>query len=296
MEGICHLCAAKTELMESHVIPSFVYKWLKDSSGTGFLRFGLEPNKRVQDGYKLYWLCGDCESRLNVWETRFSKSVFHPIVRGTAQRIVYGDWLLKFCVSVSWRVLNYFINAKELDHFPKALQDKAVLAHDVWKEVLLGKRDHPGMCEQHFLPLDAIESFTIDDAPVNINRYILRTVDMDAVCGETNAFIYSKLERFVIIGFIEMPYPRHWQGTKVQLRRGVLEPRTYMLPKAFGDYFVSKARRYGVVQSSISANQQNKIEESYRKNIEKAAQSETVRAMTQDVKLFGRRAFRKKAK
>ncbi len=52
MQGKCRLCGKNADLQESHIIPSFVYRWLKDSSGTGYLRFGPEPNKRVQDGYK----------------------------------------------------------------------------------------------------------------------------------------------------------------------------------------------------------------------------------------------------
>jgi hypothetical protein len=76
MRGTCRLCFTKTELLESHIIPSFVYKWLKSTSGTGFLRFGMEPNRRAQDGHKRFWLCGVCEARLNYWETKFANTSF----------------------------------------------------------------------------------------------------------------------------------------------------------------------------------------------------------------------------
>src|SRR3989338_2133962 len=61
MKMICKLCGINDELQNSHIIPSFIYRWLKETSGTGFLRFGQTPNKRVQDGLKDYLLCSSCE-------------------------------------------------------------------------------------------------------------------------------------------------------------------------------------------------------------------------------------------
>jgi len=52
MEGSCRLCSRARELQLSHIVPAFVYRWLKDLSGTGFLRFGKNPNRREQDGLK----------------------------------------------------------------------------------------------------------------------------------------------------------------------------------------------------------------------------------------------------
>jgi hypothetical protein len=176
-----------------------VYKWLKETSGTGFLRFGLEPNKRKQDGYKLYWLCAECEDRLNHWETKFANRIFHPLNNGAINKIAYGPWLLKFCVSVSWRVMNLMLEEFDISHYPKNLKNCALSAQKIWKEFLLDKREHPNRNEQHFLPLDAIESFTVPNMPPNINRYILRSVDIDAVWDEKSAFVYSKLGRFVIL-------------------------------------------------------------------------------------------------
>jgi hypothetical protein len=69
MEDQCRLCLKQSELENSHIIPSFLYRWLKETSGTGFLRFGRNPNRRVQDGLKEYWLCPTCEDLLGKWET-----------------------------------------------------------------------------------------------------------------------------------------------------------------------------------------------------------------------------------
>ena len=55
--GQCRLCGAVSELQESHVLPAFIYRWLRDTSANGHMRSGEMPNKRIQDGHKRYWLC-----------------------------------------------------------------------------------------------------------------------------------------------------------------------------------------------------------------------------------------------
>ncbi len=292
MKGICRLCDKDRDLRESHVIPGFVYKWLKETSGTGFLRFGLEPNKRAQDGYKLYWLCDECEGRLNDWETKFANEIFHPFNKGAIEKAAYGPWLLKFCASVSWRIMNLMLEEHDISHYPETLQDSALKAREIWKEFLLDKREHPDRNEQHFLPLNTIESFTDPNMPSNINRYILRSVDIDAAWGGKSAFVYSKLGRFIILGFIEMPQPRQWVGTKVHVKHGAVGASNYTLPIQFGAYLMDKARRSADIQGRISEKQNKRIEESFRKGMDRATNSESLRAMSEDVRLFGSKAFR----
>lgn len=294
MKGICRLCNADGELRESHIIPSFVYKWQKETSGTGFIRFGDKPNLRTQNGFKLYLLCDECEKLFNLWETEFANNIFHPINKGSSSLFNYGPWLLKFAVSVSWRVLIFFIEEKDLSHFPLVLQKKANIALSYWQNFLLGKSPHPSRFEQHMLPFDRIEKFHYPDIPPNINRYILRTVDIDTVhAGDESAYVYTKIGRIVLIGFIEMPSPRQWKDSKLHVKKGVLGSKHYTLPAEFGDYFMNKARRLIEIQNSMSAKQKRKIDETYRRDLSRAARSETLKAMDYDVDLFGEDAFTK---
>lgn len=288
----CHLCNKNRELRESHIIPSFVYKWLKASSGTGHIRFGGAPNLRSQDGYKAYLLCDECEGLFNSLETEFANSIFHPLNKGDAVNIKYGPWMLKFAVSVSWRVLTFFMKEIDLSHFPPVLQEKAKIAISYWRKFLLGKTPHPSRFEQHMLPFDRIERFTYQGMPPNINRYILRTVDIDTVhSGDKAAYVYSKMGRIVLVGFIEMPYPREWKGSRLHVKEGVLGSNHYILPSGFGDYFINKAKRLIAIQNSMSNNQRKKIDETYRKDLDRAANSETMKATDYDVILFGDNAF-----
>jgi hypothetical protein len=161
---------------------------------------------------------------------------------------------------------------------------------------LLDKRPHPERHEQHLLPLDLIESYTSPDIPPNINRYILRSVDIEvAWSSPKNVFVYSKLGRFLIVGFINVEQRKKWVGTKVHVQRGVLGSRYYQCPPGFGEFFFERARKAARVLTQISEKQQRKIDQSLQKNMEKGTTSETLKAMDQDVWLFGKAAFEDEA-
>lgn len=291
MEGICKLCSHRGKLEESHIIPAFLYKWLKETSGTGFLRFGESPNLRSQDGFKEHWLCSSCEDLFSKWESLFASEIFYPLVEGNASNFRYQDWLLKFAVSTSWRALLFIKETAGISYFPNHLATEAENAIAQWEKFLLGKSPHPDEYEQHMLPLGVISSFTDEKIPTNINRYLLRSIDLDAVCSPTEAFVYVKLPYVLSIGFIHVKRPRDWQGTKVHVERGTLGSERYVLPAKVGDYILGQARMAKEVQDSISKVQKAKIEESLWKGIDRTSDSGSFKAMQADVALFGRAAF-----
>lgn len=288
----CRLCGQTEDLQESHILPAFVFKWLKETSATGFIRFGQEPNRRVQDGYKKPWLCISCERQLNGWETPFATNIFHPLNEDGSRRVLYREWLLKFCVSVSWRVLSMLREDAGLKHFSQDQRNTANQALETWSQFLFDKLPHPGRFEQHLLPVDAIAHFSGEDLPANINRYLLRTVDVDAVRGEKTTFVYSKIGKFIILGFIDVTYPKQWVGTKVHVREGVIGSPTYTLPQQFGDYLFEKALRFASANKMISDKQRQKIAETARKNMGRVTKSSAFEAMQHDMRLFGEDAFK----
>jgi hypothetical protein len=288
---ICKLCGQVCGLQLSHVVPAFVFKWIKDTSATGFLRFGDNPNLRAQDGYKAYWLCHRCEETLNAFETPFATKVFHPLSEDGSQRITYGKWFLKFCVSVSWRVLLLLLENDGFSEYSEVQLASVNTALDTWRNFLLGAIRHPGRFEQHFLPLDAIESAGSYALPANINRYVLRSVNLDVVRGSNTIFTFAKLSKFIILGFITLQRPRDWEGTKVHVREGRIGVGDYAVPRQFGDYLIKQAEKYAASYATISAPQRDKIDRSMRANIDRAARSASLQAMDHDVRLFGSRAF-----
>ena len=290
--GKCRLCGVESTLQLSHIFPAFITRWLRESSGNGHMRNSSSPNKRVQDGLKRYWLCKSCEGLLGRSETDFATQLFYPYTKCESARIIYGEWLLRFCVSVSWRVLQ--LNKEEAPltgYEPEALEriDKAL---NVWKDFLLGQRPHPGSFQQHLLPLGPIESASEPgDLPTNINRYLMRTIDMDLVRGRTTNFVYSKLGRFIILGFIREDHPNRWQGTKISVKTGRVEPSDYILPQQFLEYLNSRAHHMAEQQSKVTLRQRKKIDEAFQANSERLMSSDQFVAIQSDMWMFGDAAF-----
>jgi hypothetical protein len=42
----CALCHNVKELKDSHIIPAFVYRWIKETSATGYLTFSENIDRR----------------------------------------------------------------------------------------------------------------------------------------------------------------------------------------------------------------------------------------------------------
>jgi hypothetical protein len=256
---ICRLCKQAADLQHSHIIPAFVAKWLKETSATGFIRFGQTPNKRSQDSYKRFWLCVACEGKLSAWEAKFATLIFHPVNENGSLRVRYGDWFLKFCTSISWRVLLMMREEGMLTDFSEAQLGAVDEAMETWANFMLGKVPHPGRFEQHFLPLDAFEEPSRHGMPANINRSILRTIDLDAVRNTTTVFVLCKMGKFFVLGFVDVRFPEQWIGTKVHVRDGVVGKAKYTLPSQFGEYIRNEAERYAVVCNKISETQREKL-------------------------------------
>ena len=289
-KGTCRLCKREADLQFSHVIPAFVFRWLRDSSANGYLRSAEAPNLRVQDGPRRHWLCVECEALLGRSETEFSTKLFHPYLNASGHRFRYGAWLLKFCVSVSWRNLLIQLEYLKGDGFTEQQQDWAAQAEMVWRSFLLGEVGNPGAFRQFLLPLDRIESAR-DDLPPNINRYLMRAIDIDFCHGEGSLFTYTKPGRFVVIGFVNEPNQGWWIGGRVAANEGVVEPRNYTLPAPFGKYIMSRAGHVRRAMRGLSDRQKEKIEQAFQGNADRLVGSDFFTAMQADIEMFGSAAF-----
>jgi hypothetical protein len=287
---ICQLCCEEWELRESHIIPKFVFDWLKESSATGFLRFSEVPNKRAQDGIKVYMLCHDCECRFNRWETQFAARVFHPLNRGEALQFDYEKWLLKFAVSVSWRALTW-IQPYDLPELSKSSHPLIAEALEAWKSFLFDKDPNPGPFEQHMILLDYPGSVQdISDFPPNMNRFIVRGCGINLCHNHGHPlFIYTKMGRVTLLGFIGIRHPGRWIGTKIHVRHGTVGGNI-RVPIEFLSFMKEQAARSSF-NGGISDKQKDIIGKSYDKNHDRAVSSEAFHALARDVCLFGEEAI-----
>ncbi|MBC2729643.1 hypothetical protein [Thiobacillus sp.] len=289
----CRLCGKESELQLSHVLPAFAYRWMRDSSGNGHIRASDEPNKRVQDGLKFYWLCTTCEEIFSRNETVFAGRLFHPYLKESGKVFQYSSWLIQFCISVSWRVLRFYRDEGHLKAWDPEALARVDAAESVWRDCLLGNRVHPGNYQQHLLPLDRISETTGELAP-NINRYLMRAIQLDIGRGTQSIFTYAKLGRFIILGFVYEPQLNHWRGTKVHASHGYIEPRRFTVPHAFSGYLNEKARKMQSALASISDRQHDNVDKSFRANIDRYVGSDAFTAMQADVEMFGDDAFTKR--
>ncbi|HEY8137520.1 MAG TPA: hypothetical protein VIF61_06745 [Methylocystis sp.] len=289
MDGTCPLCGEHKSLRNSHVLPAFVYRWLRDRSGaTGHIRSTENPNLRVQDGLKFPWLCGDCEGLFSKHETAFATKVFHPWHSGE-YRIAYEEWLLKFCVSVSWRVLRFARGRNKAAPYSeeqKALLDKAEAR---WRAFLKGEVSNPAEFEQHLLISDIIESATVPRLPNNFNRFMTGAVTLDIVGSERSVMTYAKLGRFTIFGIVQKG-PNQLEGTKVHVRHGLVNPYNVVIPAGLFHVFIEKAAFAATAMTNISPAQRAKIDKNVRDNIDAFAESDQFASMRADALMFGEHA------
>ena len=276
---ICLLCGTSAPLQASHIIPAFAYDWLKETSASPFLRsnhpnegFGLSPqrnhfNKRVQDGPTRTWFCDVCEDILGRDESTFAREFFYPFFQNPSGSFSYGRWMLRFCTSVSWRVLKHYQEAGLLADWDTESIELVTKAETNWRDFLLDKRDHIRPTRQHLFPVYGM-IHSNPPMPANINSYIMRSITMDLVeyddASQPNHRIYTltKIGPFMIGGFIrEAQSPQHrWSGTFISAKSGRIEPRSIRLPGSFREYIVDKARSTSNAFDGISDTQKAKIE------------------------------------
>ena len=265
----------------SHIIPAFVFRWIRETSATGYIRLGDEPNRRVQDGWKKRYLCSSCENLLSVAERQFYQQVFKPVVEDRLEQIKYGPWLLKFCVSISWRVLYWFRDVYKFDDYTqsdKAILDRVAIA---WKDYLLGyNADVPKEFCQHLYIVRGVSSAKYKVAP-NINHYVLRQVNADIVRSGHQHIVYTKLPRIFIMGVLRDEFPNDWRSTEIHAVGGTVH-HDQRVPGVFYNYVNEKAKRASTLSSSISDHQNAKVLSDLYSNPVRVVESDTMNALLMD--------------
>jgi hypothetical protein len=178
------------------------------------MRYGPSMNRRAQDGIKDYFLCEACEDRFSHYEDTFAKEVFYPFVENDSVCVDYGENVLKFAISASWRVLAYSEAMDRLKHFRGRHQNAILETLETWRSYLLGTADDIGRHEIHLLPFSGVVDYSGPDIPPNFNRYLRRAVAIDTVVSDHEAVTYCKLGPLILFGFIEYPDPSHWETRK----------------------------------------------------------------------------------
>ncbi len=226
---ICELCHQDRELKKSHMIPRFVGKWLKANSETGYLSQSIRLNRRLQDFPTERRLCGDCETRFSRWETHFTRKVFLPYLNEGIREFKYDDWLLRFAVSLLWR-LGISATSSFRTQFPK-LASQVEDAISVWRMYLLN--DVP-MTQSYAFHLYFVDS----SKPTSTEDYDRNTVDGTLSTNGIEVCGFVKLPSMVFFSGISPRHPSKMKYTRIHKQGELFASRQVIsnsvLPAAYG--------------------------------------------------------------
>lgn len=272
----CVLCGSSEKLQDSHIIPKFVIKWFKDTSPTGYLRTGDNVDIRKQDGIKKRLLCIECEGKFNKYETLFANKIFFPFHNNNFKKIDYDEWLYKFIISISWRVLKNFEDEATIECI-SAMQTWSNYLHENIIDTTLDKYQH------HIIFIDSINIFkNYEPKARNINEYLIRTIDA-AILGNNTLVVYTKMSRIIILSTLNIPMDKFF-NTKIVRGVGVLSANQTIEDYAFYELIESRAQTLKDISSQMSNNQKDKVLNDVKKNTDRLLNSEWYRAMKEDYK------------
>lgn len=197
--GTCKLCNNESILQKSHIVPSFIGKWLKNTSITPYFRHSDSIEKRSQNLIKDYWLCRKCEDLFQDWERGFASNAFHPFSGQRVDTISYQDWMSKFCASISWRTLSYLRNkdleGSETEEYLQEIRS----TEETLASYLLGNAEGIGSHKQYLIPLGLVSQDKGQQLPRNINQYFSRGIGLNIFQDSNEHFIYTKIPHFIIL-------------------------------------------------------------------------------------------------
>ena len=285
VQDACRLCRAHEALRNSHVLPAFAFRWLRETSATGYFRYGATPNLRVQDGPKCRLLCDTCEGVFSRWEREFAEKLFHPINNSNCEGTEYGEWLARFAASLCWRTLTWDMGRGQLGHLTPEERTAAHAAAEMWRAFLVGERGNPGEHELHILPMDLVTPAEGETLPARLNFYLARAIQTDVVAGANFQFVYVKLPRTIFIGVIAGGGRYRWKGTRIRMHRGRLG-NAYQIPSIVAQYVMAQARRIDA-GPRLSPRQMKVVAASLRADPDRALRSDTFHALSWDAELAG---------
>lgn len=265
----CKLCSEDRELQNSHVIPRFVIKWMKNTGPTPFLRKAVDPNTRIQD-YHEKLLCKECEQIFSDWEGKFASHVFYPHVRDQTNKFEYGEWLYRFVLSVSWRLLVSDM-AVWHEHDPPKV-DIVEERLETWRRILIGEKplsDDPS--SHHIFFVDELDLVTSDpEGPDNFELYMQRNLDGTSIAGDDDIHVFFKFPKILFFSTISPSNPDGFTGTEIK-EEGVIEPPQELGPK-WGSLLYERIEK--VAQVSMSNHEREKVMNRILKDPEKFIESD----------------------
>jgi len=168
---------------------------------------------------------------------------FRPADKCWLAPISYGEWMLRFATSISWRVLTYLKFAdpySELESESNPLHkifytqlasdvhQEAEEALETWRTFILGERDDVGRFTQHILILSG-RTFPHE----NSNAVGFTIYQKNGV-----AATHVLLGQFIILGFIKSSSKYTWSESEIGSGGGLINVQV-TIPEVYYDWLGS---------------------------------------------------------
>ncbi len=259
----CELHNENASLCESHIIPKFVYNWMK-KTGTGRLRQAYRLNTPLQDGIKKHMLCKDCEAKFSKYEKWFNENVFIPYLNDNSFKVSNQSELKYFVVSLLWRILKLLKDDGNRYKFKNEL-DTAELE---WRQFLLEDTPLNSFQNQHFILIDSDYWITQKS-----DLYYSRAVDIDIAENEKLCLIYAKFSRFILIGEITGFPENSFENTNIKTQVEFSNTNQQINLSNIIEFFQSRIENIKQYYD-LSENQQKKNDEFFEDKIDKIRKGE----------------------
>ncbi|MHC9089997.1 hypothetical protein ACXIHB_15035 [Tenacibaculum sp. IMCC1] len=258
-------------MAESHLIPKFVFKWMKKSGGNYF-RSALNPNVRMQDGFKQHLLCFECEQKFSKYEKWFADNIFHPHVNGKKDFLDYNENLGNFIVSVLWRrlLLNKINNEPYLEE-----------VFNDWHSYLNGDSE---------ITFDDIHLLFLGDMWNNknqphefIHRYFTRAADTNIAEIDNDTIVFAKFSRFIVLAQVNNT-DDNFRGTKVLFKKSRFPFVQFVDNGKVALFFMERAKAvFQLALSRISKKEQEKIIQEINKDTDQFWKSDAGSSISKDM-------------
>jgi len=269
MESQCGLCGNVAELRDSHVIPRFVFKYIKKTGSTPFMTKAVDPENRFQDHTEKL-LCADCEQELSQFESPFAGQIFYPYVREEEETFEYDEWLQKFIISVNWRLMTSELSSWE--ELPSYKREVVGDIKEIWADVLRGNEClNRDPCTHHMIFLDDLDlRADPEELPEKWEFYRDRATDGTVIEG-TGSHYYFKFPRITFVSCIQPFEIPGFRNTQIQKSGEIGTSQS--IPRDWESFLLNRVKR--VFDYTISDERKEQITEWMKESPERAIESET---------------------
>jgi len=217
-----------------------------------------------------------------VFENEFMRKAF-PIIQGDDfKELDYDLWLLKFLVSVNWRLL--VTKYQDVIKDSPAFKDTVLTTLESWRLFLLGERKRAGGAH-HMFVISGVPVKITGDVHQKTLHYLLRGIDGSVIVFARSIGVYTKFLPTMFYSPLVPESHSGWKNTRIHAGPSrIVSPQIMAMP-GLADYI--QMRIQAMHSKPLSGTQRQKISDAMLKNPERAIASESFKVHQATRRLLG---------